>query len=88
MTSGAWAVRRVVRAVDRHRRQSDAVRTQIQSAIMFVITAALYVRITLKHGRVEQSNFDSYLILTLVVKATVATKNDFRLGSRPCYRAI
>jgi isoquinoline 1-oxidoreductase beta subunit len=32
---------------------------------MFVITAALYGEITLRNGRVEQSNFDSYQMLRI-----------------------
>ncbi len=32
---------------------------------MFGITAALYGQITLKDGRVEQSNFDSYQMLRI-----------------------
>jgi isoquinoline 1-oxidoreductase beta subunit len=43
----------------------DTVRAQIQSAVMFGITAALYGEITLKDGRVEQANFDSYPILRI-----------------------
>jgi isoquinoline 1-oxidoreductase beta subunit len=42
-----------------HRRQSRYVHAQIQSAVIFDIAAALYGQITLKDGRVEQSNFDS-----------------------------
>jgi len=41
------------------------VQAQIQSAVMFGITAALYGNITLKEGRVEQTNFDSYQILRM-----------------------
>jgi len=42
---GAVRVRRVVCAVDlRHRRQSHTVQAQIQSAIIFGVTAALYGR--------------------------------------------
>ena len=38
---------------------------QIQSGIIFGITAALYGKITLKDGRVEQTNFDTYQILRM-----------------------
>jgi isoquinoline 1-oxidoreductase subunit beta len=63
---GAVRVRRVVCAVDCGTVVNpDTVRAQIQSAIMFGITAALYGEITLKDGRVEQSNFDSYQILRI-----------------------
>jgi isoquinoline 1-oxidoreductase beta subunit len=39
--------------------------SQLQSAIMFGITAALHGKITLKNGRVEQANFDTYEILRI-----------------------
>jgi Molybdopterin-binding domain of aldehyde dehydrogenase/Uncharacterised MFS-type transporter YbfB len=61
---GIVHVRRVVCAVDCGIVVNpDIVRAQIQSGIMFGITAALYGEITLKNSRVEQSNFDSYQIL-------------------------
>src|SRR5207245_477977 len=63
---GAVRVRRVVCAVDCGTVVNpDTVQAQIQSAIMFGITAALYGEITLKNGRVEQTNFDSYQILRM-----------------------
>jgi isoquinoline 1-oxidoreductase subunit beta len=63
---GAVRVRRVVCAVDCGTVVNpDTVRAQIQSAIMFGITAALYGEITLKDGRVEQTNFDTYQILRM-----------------------
>jgi isoquinoline 1-oxidoreductase subunit beta len=43
----------------------DTVRAQVESASMFGITAALYGDVTLKNGRVEQSNFDDYQILRM-----------------------
>ena len=43
----------------------DTVRAQIQSAVIFGITAALYGNITIKDGRVEQGNFDTYQILRM-----------------------
>src|ERR1700730_8861732 len=63
---GAVRVRRVVCAVDCGTVVNpDTVRAQIQSAVIFGITAALYGEITLKDGRVEQTNFDSYQMLRI-----------------------
>ena len=63
---GAVRVQRVVCAVDCGTVVNpDTVRAQIQSAIIFGITAALYGEITLKDGRVEQANFDTYQILRM-----------------------
>ena len=63
---GTVRVRRVVCAVDCGTVVNpDTVQAQIQSAIMFGITAALHGEITLKDGRVEQTNFDSYQILRM-----------------------
>jgi isoquinoline 1-oxidoreductase beta subunit len=63
---GAVRVRRVVCAVDCGTVVNpDTVQAQIQSAIIFGVTAALYGEITLKNGRVEQTNFDTYQILRM-----------------------
>src|ERR1700726_628434 len=63
---GAVRVRRVVCAVDCGTVVNpDTVQAQIQSAIMFGVTAALHGKITLKDGRVEQTNFDTYQILRI-----------------------
>ena len=63
---GAVRVRRVVCAVDCGTVVNpDTVRAQIQSAIIFGITAALHGEITLKDGRVEQTNFDTYQMLRM-----------------------
>ena len=63
---GAVRVRRVVCAVDCGTVVNpDTVKAQIQSAIIFGVTAALYGEITLKDGRVEQSNFHNYLLLRI-----------------------
>jgi isoquinoline 1-oxidoreductase beta subunit len=63
---GSVRVRRVVCAVDCGTVVNpDTVRAQIQSAIIFGVTAALYGEITLKNGRVEQANFDTYQILRI-----------------------
>jgi len=63
---GAVRVRRVVCAVDCGAVVNpDTVRAQIQSAIVFGATAALHGEITLKDGRVEQSNFHNYQLLRM-----------------------
>ena len=43
----------------------DTVRAQVQGAVIFGITAALYGEITLKDGRVEQTNFNTYQVLRM-----------------------
>jgi isoquinoline 1-oxidoreductase beta subunit len=43
----------------------DTVQAQLQSGIIFGISAALWGEITLKDGRVEQSNFDNYRVLRI-----------------------
>ncbi len=64
--AGAVRVRRVVGAVDCGTVVNpDTVRAQIQSAIIFGVTAALYGEITVKDGRVEQANFDTYQVLRM-----------------------
>ncbi len=63
---GAVRVRRVVCAVDCGTLVNpDIVRAQIEGAIIFGITAALYGEITLKNGRVEQANFDTYQMVRM-----------------------
>ena len=63
---GTVRVRRVVCAVDCGTVVNpDTVQAQIQGAVIFGITAALYGKITLKDGRVEQTNFDSYEMLRM-----------------------
>jgi isoquinoline 1-oxidoreductase subunit beta len=63
---GAVRVRRVVCAVDCGTVVNpDTVEAQIQSGIIFGVTAALHGEITLKSGRVEQSNFDTYQVLRM-----------------------
>jgi isoquinoline 1-oxidoreductase beta subunit len=63
---GAVRVRRVVCAVDCGTVVNpDTVRAQIEGAVVFGITAALHGEITVKGGRVEQANFDTYRMLRL-----------------------
>jgi isoquinoline 1-oxidoreductase beta subunit len=61
---GEVRVRRVVCAVDCGIVVNpDTVRAQIEGGIIFGIAAALYSEITLKNGRVEQSNFHDYRVV-------------------------
>lgn len=63
---GEVAVKRVVCAVDCGQVVNpDTVAAQIQSGINYGLTAMLWGAITLKDGRVEQSNFHDYRILRM-----------------------
>jgi len=64
--SGKLVVHRVYCAVDCGKIVNpDTIAAQMESGVAFGLSAALYGAITLKNGRVEQSNFDSYPVLRL-----------------------
>jgi isoquinoline 1-oxidoreductase beta subunit len=66
LQDGKIRVHRVVAAVDCGMVVNpDGVRQQIEGAIVFGLSAALHGEITLKNGRVMQSNFDKYPPLRL-----------------------
>ena len=59
-------VDRVVAAVDcGHVVNPGIVEAQIEGGIIYGLSAALYGEITIKDGRVEQSNFDDYQVVRL-----------------------
>jgi isoquinoline 1-oxidoreductase beta subunit len=59
---GSVKVKRIVCAVDCGMYVNpDTIEAQVQGGTLFGLTAALHGSITFKDGRVEQSNFDSYL---------------------------
>jgi isoquinoline 1-oxidoreductase beta subunit len=63
---GKIRVHRVVCAVDCGRVVNpDTVAAQMESGIVFGLSAALYGEITFKNGRVEQRNFNDYPVLRL-----------------------
>jgi isoquinoline 1-oxidoreductase subunit beta len=65
-TEGEVRVQRVVCAVDCGTIVNpDTVKAQMESGIIFGITAALFGEITIKDGRVEQGNFDDYRMLRI-----------------------
>jgi isoquinoline 1-oxidoreductase beta subunit len=43
----------------------NTIEAQVQSAIIYGLSAVLYGEVTLKNGRVEQSNFDTYKALRI-----------------------
>jgi len=64
--SGTPHVHRVVAAVDCGMTVNpQTIARQIEGAIVYGLTAALYGRITHKDGRVEQGNFDAYPLLRM-----------------------
>jgi len=64
--AGDVRVHRVVCAVDCGTIVNpDTVKAQMESGIIFGITAALFGEITIKDGRVEQSNFNNYRMLRI-----------------------
>jgi isoquinoline 1-oxidoreductase subunit beta len=63
---GQVKVDRVVCAVDcGHVVNPETIEAQIEGGVIFGITAALYSEVTIKDGRVEQSNFTDYRILRM-----------------------
>ena len=64
--SGDVRVHRIVSAVDCGTIVNpDIVKAQIESGVVYGISAALWGEVTLKNGRVEQSNFHNYRVLRM-----------------------
>lgn len=73
-SKGKVRVHRVVSAVDCGMHVNpDTIAAQMESGAVFGITAALYGEITLKKGRVEQGNFDTYPVLSMSEMPKVET---------------
>ena len=71
---GALRVKRVVCAIDCGKAVNpDIVRAQMESGIVFGLTATLHGEITLKDGRVEQSNFPSYDMVRMAACPAIET---------------
>jgi isoquinoline 1-oxidoreductase beta subunit len=63
---GVLTVHRVVCAVDCGRMVNPAiVESQIESGIVYGLTAALWGEVTLARGRVQQTNFDRYRLMRM-----------------------
>jgi isoquinoline 1-oxidoreductase subunit beta len=65
-TNGEVKLRRIVSAVDTGIPVNpDTIIAQLQGGLIFSLTAALFGEITIKNGRVEQSNFHDYRMLRI-----------------------
>ena len=72
--NGEVRVHRVVAAIDPgHIVNPLSVEMQVQVAIVYALTAALYGEITIKDGAAEQNNFDSYEMIRLADAPKVET---------------
>jgi len=81
--SGEVRVHRVVCAVDCGTVVNpDTVKAQIEGGIVFGISGALWGEITLKNGRVEQSNFNNYRLLRINETPTIEV-HLVRNGEKP-----
>lgn len=70
--TGYVRVKRVVCALDCGSVVNpDTVEAQVQGAVIFGISAALHGEITLKDGRVQQSNFDNYEVVRMNEAPTI-----------------
>jgi len=64
--AGELDIRRVVVAVDPgYVVNPDSAEAQVQSCVAYGLTSVLWGEITLKEGRVEQSNFHDYRIMRI-----------------------
>jgi isoquinoline 1-oxidoreductase subunit beta len=71
---GQIKVRRVVAALDTGHVVNPAIlQSQVESGIVYGLTAALYGAITIDNGRVSQGNFDDYQMLRMAEMPTVET---------------
>jgi isoquinoline 1-oxidoreductase subunit beta len=67
-------VRRVVAALDTGHVVNPAIlQSQVESGIVYGLTAALYGVITIENGRVQQDNFNDYEMLRMADMPTVET---------------
>ena len=71
---GQVRVQKVVAAVDTGHVVNPAIlQSQVESGIVYGLTAALYGTITIENGRVQQGNFDDYQMLRMAEMPAVET---------------
>ena len=70
--TGELTVHRVVVGIDcGYVANPDSVRAQLEGSVVYGLTAALYGEITIREGRVEQSNFHDYRMMRIAEMPTV-----------------
>ena len=71
---GQVKVRRIVAALDTGHVVNPAIlQSQVESGIVYGLTAALYGAITIENGKVQQGNFDDYQMLRMAEMPTIET---------------
>jgi isoquinoline 1-oxidoreductase beta subunit len=71
-SAGELTIHRVVIGIDcGYVANPDSVRAQLEGSVVYGLTAALYGEITIKAGRVEQSNFHDYRMMRIAEMPTV-----------------
>ncbi|WP_280154242.1 molybdopterin cofactor-binding domain-containing protein [Piscinibacter sp. XHJ-5] len=71
---GVLKIRRIVAATDPgHAVNPQQIEAQVEGSFVYGLSAALFGGITLKDGRVEQTNFDSYPVMRLSDMPAVET---------------
>jgi len=71
---GSISVDRVVIAVDPGFAVApDGLKAQMESGVIFGLTAALYGEVSIENGRVQQSNFDSYPMVRMADSPVIET---------------
>ncbi len=66
LANGKFKIKRVVITVDPGNvAHADAAKAQIEGCVIYGLTAVLYGEITIKNGRVEQSNFNDYPMMKI-----------------------
>jgi isoquinoline 1-oxidoreductase beta subunit len=80
---GEVKVERVVAVVDcGHVVNPRTVEMQIESAVIYGLTAALYGEITIRDGRVQESNFDGYEMVRFADAPVIQTHLALSGGSK------
>jgi isoquinoline 1-oxidoreductase beta subunit len=81
--NGDVRVERVVTVIDcGHVVNALIAEMQVESAVVFGLSAALFQEITFKNGRIEQRNFDDYRMLTLADTPIIETHFALSGGER------